>query len=208
MRKLFLLSAAVLMTAAFFRQDLHAQADQALIGQAAPTFELKNIDGKMVNLQEVVARNEGVILIFTCNHCPYSVKYEDRIMALDKKYKEMGYPVIAINPNDPVAYKEDNFANMKKRAKDKGFSFPYLVDETQEIAKAYAATRTPHVYIIRKEADEIGMVRYVGAIDDNTEAEAVGVKYVEDAIARLKAGEDAEPAYTKAIGCGIKWVKK
>ena len=208
MRKLFLLCTAVLMTAVLTQQNLHAQADQALIGKAAPTFELKNIDGKMVSLQQVLSKNEGVILVFTCNHCPYSVKYEDRIMALDKKYKLLGYPVIAINPNDPVAYKEDNFENMKKRAKQKGFSFPYLVDETQQIAKAYAATRTPHVYLIRKEADEIGVVRYVGAIDDNTEAEAVTVKYVEDAITRLKGNEDAEPSYTKAIGCGIKWIGK
>jgi peroxiredoxin len=208
MRKLFLLYTAVILTATLTHSHLQAQADQALVGQVAPDFELKNIDGKMVSLQQVLSKNEGVILIFTCNHCPYSVKYEDRIMLLDKKYRGAGYPVIAINPNDPITYKEDNFENMKKRAKAKGFSFPYLVDETQGIAKAYAATRTPHVYLIRKEADEQGIIRYVGAIDDNTEAEAVGVKYVEDAIARLKGGEEADPTYTKAVGCGIKWKQK
>lgn len=207
MRKLFIVYTAVILTGIFAHGNVNAQADQALVGQVAPAFELKNIDGKMVSLQQVLSKNEGAIVVFTCNHCPYSVKYEDRIIALDKQFKAKGYPVIAINPNDPVEYKEDNFENMKKRAKTKGFSFPYLVDETQEIAKAYAATRTPHVYIVRKETDDKGIIRYVGAIDDNTEADAVSVKYVEDAITRLKGGEEAEPTYTKAVGCGIKWKK-
>jgi peroxiredoxin len=205
MRKLFILYTAVLMTAVFAHGTVQAQADQALVGKAAPTFDLKNIDGKNVSLKDVLHDNKGAIIVFTCNHCPYSVKYEDRIIALDEQFKAKGYPVIAINPNDPLTYKEDNWQNMKKRAKDKGFSFPYLVDETQEIAKAYAATRTPHVYIVQKGADDQGIIRYVGAIDDNTEAESVGVKYVEDAISRLEASEDVSPTYTKAVGCGIKW---
>lgn len=205
MRKLFILYTAVLMTAVFAHGHVQAQADQALVGQVAPTFELKNIDGKMVSLKETLHNNKGAIVVFTCNHCPYSVKYEDRIIALDEQFKAKGYPVIAINPNDPLTCKEDNWQNMKKRAKEKAFSFPYLVDETQQIAKAYAATRTPHVYVVQKGADDQGIVRYVGAIDDNTEAESVGVKYVEDAISRLEANEEINPTYTKAVGCGIKW---
>ena len=205
MRKLFILYTAVLMTAVFTHGHVQAQADQALVGQVAPAFDLKNIDGKNISLKETLHNNKGAIVVFTCNHCPYSVKYEDRLIALDEQFKAKGYPVIAINPNDPLTYKEDSWQNMKKRAKEKGFSFPYLVDETQEIAKAYAATRTPHVYLVQKGADDQGIVRYVGAIDDNTEAEAVGVKYVEDAISRLEASEEINPTYTKAVGCGIKW---
>lgn len=212
MKKLsFLLYTVALLAAVFTQTALKAQgdapADQALVGKSAPTFNLKNIDGKNVALNDVLTKNEGVILVFTCNHCPYSVKYEDRILALDKKYKPLGYPVIAVNPNDPVAYKDDNFDNMKKRAKEKGFSFPYLVDETQGIAQAYGATRTPHVYVIKNENNE-GIVRYVGAIDDNTDETGVSIKYVEDAIRNLKAGENVATNYTKAVGCGIKWKKK
>jgi peroxiredoxin len=198
--KFFTLVAALMM-AAFLR--VSAQADQALVGATAPAFSLMNIDGKTVALDDFKS-SKGVIVIFTCNHCPYSIKYEDRIIALDKKMKAQGFPVVAINPNDVVAYPADNFKNMKKRAKKKGFTFPYLMDDTQEIAKAYGATRTPHLYLLMNEGGAF-KVRYVGAIDDNTETESVTVNYVETAVDRLMKGEDPTPSYTKAVGCGIKW---
>ena len=135
-------------------------------GSAAVDFNLKNIDNSMVSLAGMKDA-KGMIVIFTCNHCPFAIKYEDRIIALDAKYKALGYPVIAINPNDTVQYPDDAFSQMVIRAKEKGFTFPYLIDETQEVAKAYGALKTPHVYILQKEGEKL-MVKYVGAIDDGT----------------------------------------
>lgn len=183
-----------------------AQVDADLVGKEAPDFSLKSFDGKTVGLSSYKS-DKGVIVVFTCNHCPFSKLYEDRLVALDAKYKSQGFPVVAINPNDAKAYPEDSPAKMKVRAKEKGFTFPYLVDDSQAIAKAYAATRTPHVYLLQN-VDGKFMVRYVGAIDDNAQdATAVGVKYLEDAIGKLQSGQAPEPSSTKAIGCGIKWKK-
>lgn len=177
-------------------------------GDKAVEFKLKNVDGKMVSLAETVQKNKGAIVVFTCNHCPFSVLYEDRIIALDKKYKGKGYPVIAVNPNDPNIQPEDSFDNMVKRAKEKKFGFPYLVDETQEIAKAYGATRTPHVFVVNKKGNDM-IVSYIGAIDDEAEdAKKASKKFVETAIDELLANKSTL-TYTKekSVGCGIKWRK-
>jgi thiol-disulfide isomerase/thioredoxin len=150
---------------------------------------------------------KGFIVVFTCNHCPYAIAYEDRIEELDKKYASKGYPVIAINPNDAVSYPDDSFENMKVRAKQKGFTFPYLYDETQATAKIYGAQRTPHVYLLQKSGSDL-IVKYVGAIDDNSQdAKAVKVKYLENAVDELLSGKDVSAKETKAIGCSIKWKK-
>lgn len=173
-------------------------------GDKAIDFELKNIDNSMVSMSDYPDA-KGFIVIFTTNHCPYAKAYEDRIIELDKKFKSQGYPVIAINPNDPEAFPADSFEKMKERAEDKGFTFPYLIDETQEVAKTYGATKTPHVFLLEKESGAL-MVKYIGAVDDNyRDAKAVEEKYVEDAIASLKAGEPVDVKETKAIGCSIKW---
>lgn len=177
------------------------------IGDLATDFKLKNIDDKMVSLTDYTDA-KGFIVIFTCNHCPYSVAYEDRIIALDKKYKSKGYPVIAINPNDPLINEDDSFDKMKIRAKEKKFTFPYLIDETQEIFPQYGATKTPHVYILEKVA-EGNRVAYMGAIDDNSnEPELVTVRYVEDAVDALLIGNQPTITETKAIGCSIKFEKE
>lgn len=110
------------------------------IGDQATDFALKNIDGKIVKLSDDSSA-KGFVIIFTCNHCPYAVAYEDRIIAIDRKYRSLGYPVIAINPNDPVAYPSDSFEAMQQRAAEKGFTFPYLVDQTQQIARTYGAAK-------------------------------------------------------------------
>jgi peroxiredoxin len=172
-------------------------------GDTAADFKLKNVDGKMVSLADF-KNAKGFIVVFTCNHCPYAKMYEDRLIALNDKYSKMGYPVIAINPNDPTAEPEDSYDEMKKRAKSKGFKFPYLFDEGQKIYPQYGATRTPHVFLLNSQR----VVKYIGAIDDNpNDASAVKVKYLEDAIASLQAGKDIIPNVTKALGCSIK-VKK
>ena len=106
------------------------------VGDIATDFKLKNIDGNMVSMTDF-KKAKGFIVIFTCNMCPYSVAYEDRIIELDKKYKSKGYPVIAINPNDPEASRGDDFAAMQVRAKEKGFTFPYLLDEGQKVYPQY-----------------------------------------------------------------------
>lgn len=173
------------------------------IGDVATDFSLKNIDDKNVSLTDYPDA-KGFIVIFTCNHCPYSVAYEDRIVALDKKYKESGYPVIAINPNNPKSYPEDGFDEMKVRAKEKGFTFPYLLDDRQVIYPQYGATKTPHVYILEKTTAG-NLVRYIGAIDNNyKDAEAATEKYVEEAVNALLKGEKVPVEITKAIGCSIK----
>lgn len=120
------------------------------IGDVATDFKLQNIDDNYVSLSDY-KQTKGYIVIFTCNHCPYSKAYENRIIAIDKEYKKKGYPVIAINPNNPDLYPEDSFENMKVRAADKGFTFPYLFDAKQDIYPQYGATKTPHVFLLEKE---------------------------------------------------------
>lgn len=173
------------------------------IGDEATDFALKGIDDKFYSLKDFT-NSKGFIVVFTCNHCPYAKAYEERIIALDKKYKELGYPVIAINPNDPIAQPEDSFDLMKQRAKEKGFTFPYLFDEGQKIYPQYGATKTPHVFILQKENDK-NIVKYIGAIDNNHEnANDVTEKYVESAVDALLASKDVITKETKAIGCAIK----
>jgi peroxiredoxin len=173
------------------------------IGDKASDFSLKNIDGKMVSLSQY-PEAKGFVVIFTCNHCPFAKAYQDRIIALDKKYKSKGYPVIAINPNDPEIVPEDSYDEMKKRAKEKGYTFPYLFDEKQVVYKKYGATRTPHVFLLKKENNDL-VVKYIGTIDDNyQDAEAVQKTYLADAIEALLHNKNPNPDFTKAIGCTIK----
>ncbi len=173
------------------------------IGDLATDFSLKNIDGKMVSLADYTDA-KGFIICFTCNHCPFSIANEDRIIALDKKYKPQGYPLIAINPNDPEIVEEDSYDKMIERAEEKGFTFPYLFDEGQKIFPQYGATKTPHMYVLQKNDDGL-VVKYIGAIDDSAkEPNEVTEKYLENAVDALLAGNDPEVAETKAIGCSIK----
>ncbi len=178
-------------------------ADGYGIGDVATDFSLKNIDGTMVSLSDYPDAN-GFLVIFTCNMCPYAKAYEDRIIELDKKYKERGVPVIAINPNNPAKQPGDGFEEMKARAKKKGFTFPYLLDEGQKIFPEYGATRTPHVYLLEK-TDNGNIVRYIGAIDDNyQDVSQVEEKYAENAVDAMLAGKEIKVTTTRAIGCSIK----
>lgn len=173
------------------------------VGDEATNFTLENIDGKKTSLSDYKDA-KGFIIVFTCNTCPYSVAYEDRIMALDKKYKTKGYPVIAINPNDPAAKSGDSMAAMKVRAKEKGFTFPYLLDVGQKIYPQYGASRTPHVYILERQGNKY-IVQYIGAIDNSSRnPDAVTERYAEDALDALLAGQQPTTTYTRAIGCSIK----
>ncbi|MFT4645318.1 MAG: peroxiredoxin [Planctomycetota bacterium] len=169
------------------------------IGSKATDFSLMGTDGEMHSLKEIEGA-KGYIVIFTCNHCPYSVAYEDRIIALQAEYAPKGYSVIAINPNDPELNPGDSYENMRVRAKEKQFNFLYLFDEGQKVYPKYGATKTPHVFLL----DAKRKVRYIGAIDDSTEADDVDIKFLANAIDALIANETPSPANTKAIGCGIK----
>ena len=202
MRRIHLFVTAILLvtvnTAATFEDKGYSVGDYAI------DFKLKNVDGKMVSMSDY--RNaKGIVVIFTCNTCPYSKIYEDRIIAINNKYAGQGFPVIAINPNDPARQPGDSFDLMQQRAKDKGFTFPYLVDETQKVTKTYGATRTPHVFLLKKENNKY-RVAYIGAIDNNHKSAAdASEKYLENAIEALKAGKKVSNDFTKAIGCTIKW---
>lgn len=204
MKKVIALFSLALVFSFMWYNQAFAQ-DGVQIGQVAPSFNLKNVDGKMVSLESLESTNKGAIVVFTCNHCPYSKLYEDRLVALDGKFAGKGYPVVAINPNDAEQYPDDSFDEMKKRSKKKGFTFPYLLDDTQAIAKAYGATRTPHVFLVNFSEGK-AVVEYIGAIDDNAkEADSVEQKFLDDAVNALINGEKPTVTTTKAIGCGIKW---
>lgn len=176
------------------------------IGDIATDFNLKNVDNKMISMANY-KEAKGFFVIFHCNQCPYSKAYENRIIALNAKYASKGLPVITINPNDPAINPEDSFEKMKIRAKQEKYTFPYLVDDTQEIAKAYGAKATPHVYLLKKTEQGL-VVSYTGAIDNDTEnVNDAKIKYAENAADALLAGKEIELAQTKAIGCSIKWKK-
>ncbi len=168
------------------------------VGDKATDFKLKNVDGREVSLADYKNAN-GFIIIFDCNTCPYSKAYNERIIRLNDHYSSKGYPVIAINANDGSG---DSFDYMVRMAKKKNYKYPFLFDETQQVAKAYGATNTPHVFVLTKELK----VAYLGAIDDNArDAEAATKHYVEDAVNALMANKPVPVTKTKAIGCGIRW---
>jgi peroxiredoxin len=171
------------------------------IGDTIKDFSLMNTDDSMVSLNDYKDA-KGFIIIFTCNTCPYSVANEDRIIGLDRKYKKLGFPVIAINPNDPIAVPNESFEKMKVRVQEKGFTFPYLQDEGQKVYPKFGATKTPEVYIVTQNDLK---VQYIGAIDNSSRnPEQVTEKYVEDAVAALLSGKKIEKTTTRAIGCSIK----
>jgi peroxiredoxin len=175
------------------------------VGDTATDFSLKGVDGKMISMKGDAAA-KGYILAFTCNECPYAKLYEDRIIALHQKYAAKGYPVIAINPNDPSIVPEDSYAEMQKRAKEKNIPYAYVLDETQQVAKTYGAQRTPHIYIVQRAKGDQFKVAYIGAVDDNArEPGKVTNRYAEQAIDALLTGKSIATTSTKAIGCGIKW---
>lgn len=173
------------------------------IGSKVKDFALKSASGKTVSLADYKDA-KGFIITFTCNTCPYAVAYEDRVEALNKKYADKGYPVVAIMPNNIAVKPGDDLDAMKARVKEKGFTFEYLIDANQSVYPQFGATKTPHVFIVNKTAQG-NIVEYIGAIDDNyKDANAVKTKYVENAVDALLAGKKVAIKETRAIGCSIK----
>ncbi len=171
------------------------------IGDPAPGFRLPSVDGKPYSLDDFKDK-KIVIVMFSCNHCPYVKAYEDRFVKLQKDYEKKGVVLIAINSNDDKSHPEDSFENMKIRAKDKGFNFPYLRDESQSVARTYGAERTPEVFVF----DEKRTLRYHGLIDDNVyEPSQVRQHYLRDALDALLSGRKVPLEDTEPVGCTIKW---
>lgn len=198
--KNFLSISLLALTAIFISASLPNNDGGYAIGDTAENFRLKNVDGEMVSLDDYEEAN-GYVIIFTCNTCPYSNFYEDRIISLHNDLKSQGFEVIAINPNDPNMKPGDSYEEMQYRSREKEYPFPYLLDEGQEIFPKFGAKSTPHAFVLDKDR----VVKYIGAIDDSPrDSESVKVNYINDAVAAISKGEDPEITYTKAIGCGIK----
>ncbi len=174
-------------------------------GDQAPDFNLKNIDGEYVSLSDYNDQ-KGAIVVFTCNGCPVAKAYEKRILELDEKYKPLGFPVIAINPNDPEVSPADSYKKMQELADKKDYSFPYLFDADQTVYPEYGATRTPHTYVLSRLEDAF-QVEYIGAIDDNQRTGQVDEKYVENAVDLLLKGKKVINTKTRSVGCSIKFKK-
>ncbi|MBK8557263.1 MAG: thioredoxin family protein [Lewinellaceae bacterium] len=195
-----LASILVLLSGVFLLSMRPPSPSSYLIGDKAEDFNLQSTDGVMVSLASY-PDVKGYLVVFTCNHCPYSQLYEQRIINLHKKFAPLGVPVVAINPNSPEIVPEDSFDNMKKRAEEKRYPFNYLQDREQAVYQKFGATRTPHVFLLDKDL----YVRYIGAIDDNAEApNLVKKRYVEDAVAALLNDDYPDVEFTRAIGCTIK----
>ena len=203
MKTPFLVSIMIISFLSDFNNNTTIVSDGYKIGDIVSDFELKNVDEHMVSLSDYEDA-KGFIIAFTCNTCPFAQAYEDRIIALNEKYASKGYPVIAINPNNPLVKPGDSFKAMQERAKEKGYSFPYLVDEGQHVYPKFGATKTPHMFVLQKTKNG-NVVKYIGAIDDNfKDASAVKTKYVENAVDALLNGREVKEQETKAIGCSIK----
>lgn len=172
------------------------------IGERGPAFALPGVDGQTHALADLLATHRAVAVIFSCNHCPYVQAWEDRMIAIQDDYRDRGVALVAINANDAAKYPDDDFAHMQQRAQARGFNFLYLRDESQAVARAYGATRTPHVFLL----DATGTLRYRGAIDDHYEdAEAVTQPYLRQALDAVLAGVAPQTAVTPEVGCTIKW---
>ena len=164
-------------------------------------FRLKNVDGSSVSSDDF-ASAKALAVIFWCNHCPYVRAWEERVIGLQREYADRGVRFLLVNSNDPQKYPGDSFEEMQKRAREQGYPFPYLVDETQDVARQYGAERTPEIFLF----DQARTLRYHGAPDDNyDDPKAVRHEYLRDAIEAVLAGRTPALADTPPRGCTIKW---
>ncbi|HTY88147.1 MAG TPA: redoxin domain-containing protein [Candidatus Acidoferrum sp.] len=183
------------------------------LGSPAPDFNLPGVDGRNWALKDF-APAKILVVVFTCNHCPTAQYYEERLKQITTNYQDKGVAVVAIMPNDPKSVRldelgwtdlGDSFEEMKIRARDHGFSFPYLYDgDTESVAHAYGPVATPHVFVF----DAARKLRYVGAIDNSERIQHVTKQYLRDALDALLAGQEPPVTQTKVVGCSIKWSGK
>jgi peroxiredoxin len=171
------------------------------VGASAPDFNLPGVDGKTLGLADF-AKSRLLLVVFSCNHCPFVVGSEDRMNALLADYRPKGMAMVAINSNETENHPDDSFEHMVARAKEKGFKYPYLRDESQDVARAYGALRTPHFFLF----DEKRKLRYTGRMDDNPrQPEKARTHELRDAIDALLAGRAPAAPMTNPIGCNVKW---
>jgi len=187
-----------LVIGTLFFMSVLTHAAELKIGDAAPDWSgIVGVDDKPHSLSDYKDAKLAVV-VFTCNHCPVAQAYQDRLIALQKDYKDKGVQLIAVNVNN---IPDDQLDKMKERAKSKGFNFPYLYDQTQKIGRDYNATVTPHVFVLDKNRK----IAYMGAVDDNMKADNVKKHYLHDAVDSLLAGKTPPETVTKQIGCSIKY---
>ena len=171
------------------------------LNHRAPGFALPGVDGRTYSLADF-DKARVLVVVFSCNHCPYVVGSEDRMIAFHDAYAPRGVALVAINANETDNHPTDDFDHMVRRAREKGFRFPYLRDASQEVARAYGALRTPHFYVF--DADR--RLRYTGRMDDNPrEAAKATTHELADAVDALLAGKEPPVALTNPIGCNVKW---
>lgn len=176
------------------------------LGMVAPDFDLPGIDGKSYRLSSF-ADAKALVVIFMCNHCPYVVAVQDRIGALAKEYLSRRVRLVGINPNDSVKYPDDSFEAMKVRAKEQGYVFPYLRDETQDVARAYDAVCTPDIYAFENAGPEGLLLRYHGRLDDSwMDPAAVKRRELALALDAILAGRPVPKEQIPSMGCSIKWL--
>ena len=195
----FAATLAVVVLAAF----AFTRPDPLEIGAQAPMtdVEMQGVSGESYSLASVAGEN-GLLVIFTCNTCPWVKAWEDRYPQIAAQAEEQGIGLIMPNPNEAYRDNGDSMADMQARAEEMGYSFPYVLDEGSQLAEAFGATRTPDVFLFNADMELV----YRGAIDDNARnADAVENRYLFDAMTALVSGNEIEPKVTKSIGCTIKW---
>jgi len=171
------------------------------VGDEAPDFSLPGVDGRNYSLADF-ADKPALVVIWSCNHCPYVVAYEDRMVHIQRDYADKGVQLVAINSNDERRYPEDDLDHMVKRARSKGFNFPYLRDESQEAAQAYGPSVTPEVFLF----DSDRRLVYHGRIDDNPDNPSAVKKHdLRQALDQLLAGKPIAATMTTPVGCSVKW---
>ena len=174
------------------------------LGEEVAPFALKNVDERTVSLADYKTQR-GVIVVFASNHCPFFKAYEDRILALDRKFGPQGFPVLAIMSGNQALYEDDTFAQMQVRAQAKNYTFPYLQDGARAVARLFGATRTPQVYVLKRSGDRF-TVEYIGSVDNSPQDPAnVSRPHVDDAVTNLLAGKPVLTPLTKPIGCAVNY---
>jgi peroxiredoxin len=170
------------------------------LDEQAPSFTLPGVDGRSHSLDDY-ADSDVLVLIQSCNHCPYVLAWEGRMVAIQGDYADRGVRIVAFNSNDASRYPDDSFDAMRARSQSAGFNFDYLHDEDQSLARALGSQRTPEVFVFDRDR----RLRYHGTIDDSREEDHVAVHYLRDALDAVLRGDDPPVGETHPVGCTVKW---
>ncbi len=183
----------------------NVEPNKSMLGKEIKNFNLKNVDGKFVSLNDY-KNAKGFVIMFTCNHCPFAKLYSNRMNQLNKKYEVLGVPLLAINSMDTLLYEDETFDQMQLKSKNNQFSFPYLFDETQSVGRQFNAEHTPQVFVIWKEKEK-WIVKYAGAFDNNGEHPEKANPFVANAIDDLLVNKPVKNPVTESFGCRIYYRK-